>query len=141
MCLFGSMNTPHLIEGVHVEGQIVYFAVIVGYRAVGVAVEGDKCIDKIPHFFIGSMEDMRTVLVYIDTFRLLTINISAELRTFVNNETGLTCLVGFVGKGCSEQTRANYEIIVFHYNKLSISPLKKSSSGIALPPTTNECCG
>ena len=37
-------NAPHLIKGVHIEGQVVDLAVVVCHRAVGVAVELCKLV-------------------------------------------------------------------------------------------------
>ena len=49
LCLGGGHHTPHLVEGVHVEGQIVDLAMVVGHRAVGVAVELRKLVHILPH--------------------------------------------------------------------------------------------
>lgn len=80
----------------YVERKIVQLAVIVGYRAIGVTVEGHKGIDKIPDLFVGSMVDVCAVFMDVDTFRLITIDNSAQMRTLVNNKAAFAsrlCLV------------------------------------------------
>ena len=87
---------------------------VIGYRAVGVAVEGNERVDKIPHGFVVGVEDVRTVLVHVDAFDVLARDVAAEVRTFVNDKARLTGLLGSVGKGRSEETRTNYEVVVMH---------------------------
>ena len=59
------------------------------------------------------MEDMRAILVHMNAFHILTIDITAKLRPFVDDEAPLTHLVGEIGKGRTEETRADNQIIVF----------------------------
>lgn len=45
-------DAPHFGEGVHVEREVVEFAVIVGDGGVDVVVEGDELIDVVPDFAV-----------------------------------------------------------------------------------------
>ena len=79
----------------------------IGNRAVGVTVEGHKRVDKIPDIFIRGMEDVCAVFMDVDA-----LDVSAQMRTLVNNKAALTGLLRLVCKCCSEETGADYQIIV-----------------------------
>ena len=113
LCLLGCGDAPHLVEGVHVEGQVVELALVVGYGGVGVAVELDDGVHEVPYLLVGGVEDMGTVFVDVDTFDVLAIDVTAEVGAFVYDEAGLACLTGFVGEGGAEEAGAYYQIIVF----------------------------
>ena len=113
MRLFGCGDAPHLVEGVHVEGQVVELALVVGHGGVGVAVELDDGVHEVPHLFVGGVEDMSTVFVDVNAFDTLAIDVTAEVRAFVYDEAGLACLTGFVGEGGAKEAGAYYQIIVF----------------------------
>lgn len=48
----GGDNAPQLAERVHIERQIVQFALVVCNRRVYIVVEFGKSIDEIPHFLV-----------------------------------------------------------------------------------------
>lgn len=50
--LLRSDDTPHTVEGVHIEREVVEFAFVVGYRTVSISVEGDDGIDEVPYLFV-----------------------------------------------------------------------------------------
>ena len=114
LCLLGGGYSPHLIEGVHVEGEVVELALVVGHGGVGVAVELNDGVHEVPHLLDGGVEDMGTVLVDVNAFDVLAIDIAAEMGAFVYDEAGLACLTGFVGEGSAEEAGAYYQIIVIH---------------------------
>ena len=114
-CFCRCGDTPHLIEGVHVERKIVEFSPIVGYRTVGISVELDDGIHKVPHLLVGGMEDVCTILVHIDSLDVFAINIASHMRALVNDQTFLACLSGEMGKcGTVEAGTDNEEIVLFH---------------------------
>ena len=119
--LDGCQHAPHLIEGVHVEGQVILFSFVVGNGRIGITVELDHGVDKLPHLPVVSVEDMGTVLVYVDAFYLLAIDIAAQMRTLIYHQTSLASLFCPVCKSGSKETRSYYQIIVFSHNfQLSI---------------------
>ena len=77
--LGGGHNAPHLVEGVHVEGQVVDLAVVVGHRAVGVAVELCKLVHILPHSLVVGVEDMGTVAVDIDALHALGVDVARDV--------------------------------------------------------------
>ena len=85
MCLLGGGYSPHLIEGVHVEGQVVELALVVGHGGVGVAVELDDGVNEVPHLLVGGVEDMGSVFVDVNAFDILAIDIAAQVGAFVND--------------------------------------------------------
>lgn len=91
-------NTPHLVEGVHVERQVVKFPLVVGDGAVRVAVEFYDGIHEVPHPLVAGMEDVRTVLVYVDSLDVFAIDVTAQLRALVDDEAFLARLVGAICK-------------------------------------------
>ena len=119
--LLGGGDAPHLVEGVHVEGQVVELALVVGHGGVGVAVKLNDGVHEIPHSLVGGVEDMGTILVDVNAFDVLAIDIAAEMGAFVDNEAGLACLTGFVGEGGAKEAGTNNKIIVFHENRINYS--------------------
>ena len=53
---------------------------IISDRAIGIAIEWDKLVYKIPYLFIICMKNVGTIFVYIDTFHILAIYISTQMR-------------------------------------------------------------
>ena len=99
--LFRCHNAPHLVEGVHIEGQRVEFALIVRNRRVGKTVELCKLRDVIPNIFIIGMENVGTVLVHVDALDVLGVNIARNVRALVYNENAFAMSLGFVGEDCT----------------------------------------
>ena len=111
--LGGSFHAPHLIEGVHVEGEIVETSVgSLRHRAVGIAVERHDGIDEVPHPAVGSVEDVGAILMHVYTFDFLAIDISASVRTLVNHEASPALFAGEMSESGAIQSRANYEVVV-----------------------------
>lgn len=110
--LSGCGDAPHLVKGVHVEGQVVEPPLVVSHGAVGVAVEGGDAVHEVPHPLIAGVEDVCAVLVHVNVLHLQTMDIAAEVRPTVDHQTPLACLAGQMGKGGTEQARANDEIVV-----------------------------
>lgn len=115
-CLFGSDDAPHLVERIHIKRKIEEAALIVGNGRIGIAVERREASDKAPHLLVGSMEDMRTILVYVDIVYAFAMNISTSVLALVNHEATFPTLVHEMGKGGSKKAGAHDEIVVrcFH---------------------------
>ena len=107
-------DTPHLVERVHVERQGVQFALVVGHGGVREAIKLGKLCNIIPNLFIIGMEDMSTILMNIDPFNILSINISRNIRSLVNNKHLFTMCLSFMSKYSTIQARSHYQIIVLH---------------------------
>ena len=76
-------------------------SLIVGNRRIDVIVKLCKLIDIIPDLFIGCMEDVSSILVDIDSFNRLAIDIPTNVFSFINHLHFLATFVGFVGKDCT----------------------------------------
>ena len=82
--LFRSYHAPHLIKGVHIERQAIQFTLIIGNWTVGEPVELSKLRDIFPDLCVVSVEDMCAVDMNIDTFHVLGVDISRDVRTFIH---------------------------------------------------------
>ena len=60
------------------------------------------------------MKNMSAVLVDVYALDVLSIDVAGDVRAFIYNEDTLTVGLGLVGENSTEQTRTNYQIIVFH---------------------------
>ena len=85
-------DAPQLGEGVHIEGKVVQFTFVIGYRRVDIVVELDELVDIIPHSFVVGMEDMGAVLVHVDAVKLFTVDIAADMAAALQNEAAFASL-------------------------------------------------
>ena len=75
--LCGSRHSPHLVERIHVERQVVQPSVgSLRHRRVGVTVKWHYRVDEIPHLAVGRVEDMCAILMHVNSLYLLAIEIS-----------------------------------------------------------------
>ena len=81
--LIGSPHTPHLVERVHVERQVIEQPFVVCHRRQREAVELYETIHELPHQLIRSMKDMRPILVHVDTLHALAIYIATQMGTLI----------------------------------------------------------
>ena len=114
---------PHAVEGIHVEWQIIKFTLIACHTTVGVAVELNDRVYKVPHFLVTGVEDVCTILVHIDALDVLTIYIATDMWAFVDHKHLFAGLFSFVRESSSVKTGANYEIIVMGHIYLFFSLL------------------
>lgn len=85
--LCGSRHSPHLVERIHVERQVVQPSVgSLRHRRVGVTVKWHYRVDEIPHLAVGRVEDMCAILMHVNSLYLLAIEISPNMRTLVDNQ-------------------------------------------------------
>ena len=107
-------NAPHLVEGIHIKRQRIQFTLIISDRRICKSVELGKLGDVVPDFFIVGMEDMRTVLMDIDTLNILCVNIASNVGTLIYNQNRFSMRFSFMCKNGTIQAGANYQIIVHH---------------------------
>jgi hypothetical protein len=120
LTLFGNLSlglsrgqdAPHLIEGVHIEGQVILLAFVIGYRGIGITVELDNGIGKVPDLLVGGMEDMGAILMDIDTLDVLTIDITTQMVALVDDQTLLAVKTGHAGKSGTIDAGSNNQIVV-----------------------------
>ena len=112
LCLLRSGDSPHLVKGVHVEGQIVELALIVGQRGVGIPVAGSQPVDKIPYFPVGSVEDMRPILMHLYACHGSAMDVSPCVRPPLHHQAALAPAVHQMRKGGTHQSGTHNEIVV-----------------------------
>lgn len=123
LCLGRSAHAPQLVEGVHVEGQVIELALIAGQGGVDKVVELGKLVDILPHLAVGGVEYVGAVLVYPYIVDELAVEVATCVLAFVNDEATFAGFGGLVGKHGAKEAAANYEIIVhteLGYGGLSI---------------------
>ena len=64
---------------------------------------------------------MGTVLVHLDSFHFLCVNITADMITLVDHQAGLAFLGGFMGKYSSKKSGSYDQIIIFLHLVLPLS--------------------
>ena len=126
-CLLRRDDAPHLIKGIHVEGQRIQFTPIVGNRRVRKAVELGKPGDIVPDLFVVGVEDVRTILMDVDTLDVLGINVARNVGALIHDQHGFAVDLGLMGEDGTVQTGADYQIIIFHITGV---PLFKSHRDI-----------
>lgn len=104
-----------MVEGVHVEGQIIEFAVVVGNGTVGISVERYKAVHEVPYLFVVSMENVCTILMNVYAFHIFAIDVTTQVRAFIYHKAFLSLLRGLLREGGTKEARAYYEIIVFNH--------------------------
>ena len=102
-----------------VERFFPYFAFVVGDGRIGIAVEFDDIIHKLPDLLVRSVENMCTVLMYIDALNVLTIDISTQMIALIDDQTTLTLPMSHARKRSTIYTGSNDQIIIlFIHNSL-----------------------
>ena len=77
---------------------------------------GDVYKRQLPYPPVTGMKDMRPVLMHVDAIHGLRIDITANVRTFVYNQTFISFLMKEVGHCGSKETRTDDKVVVLiHY--------------------------
>ena len=92
---------------------------VVGHRAVGIAVELCKLVHILPHSLVVGVENMGTVAVDMDALHALGVDVARNVVPLINDEAALACLFGLMGKHRAVQARAHDEIIILLHGLLS----------------------
>ena len=110
-------DTPHFIEGIHIEGQRIQLTVVIRYGGIGEAVEIRKLSYIIPDAGIAGMKNMSAIPMHMYPFDFFCIDIACHLRPAVNHQHALACLMRPLCKYSAEKPGANDQIIIlFHYS-------------------------
>ena len=83
-------------------------------------IEFRKLLYILPNLSIGCVENMCTVLVYLNSQLFLCINITCYMISFVNNQADFPLLLHLMGKNGTEQSRPHNQIIVMHDGLLTL---------------------
>ena len=126
-CLLRCDDAPHFIKGIHVEGQRIQLTLIVGNGRVCKAVELGKPGDIVPDLFVVGVEDVRTILMDVNTLDVLGINVARDVGALIHDQHGFAVGLGLMGEDGTVQTGADYQIIIFHITGV---PLFKSHRDI-----------
>lgn len=95
---------------------------VVGHRAVGVAVELRKLVHILPHGLVVGVEDVGTVAVHIDALHRLGVDVARNVAALVDDKALLAGLLCLVGKHGTIQARTDDQVIIlFHGKNLSLS--------------------
>ena len=116
----GRAHAPHAVEGVHVEGQGIELALVVGHRGIGEAIEAGKARHVIPHPLLVGVEDVRAVAVDVNAFDAAGIDVSGDMLTLVHHEDGLPRLMQPLRGRRAEKPRAHDEIVIAHKDPLPV---------------------
>ena len=108
LCLGRSNHTPDLIEGIHIERQIINFVTVNGNGSIGEAVKICKAIHVGPYCCVACVKNMGAIAMNIDTSYTFGKNITGDMIPFVYNQTFFSSFTGFMGKNGAEKSRANY---------------------------------
>ena len=73
------------------------------------------------------MEDVRTILMDVDTLDVLGINVARNVGALIHDQHGFAVRLGLMGEDGTVQTGADYQIIIFHITGV---PLFKSHRDI-----------
>ena len=60
------------------------------------------------------MEDVRSILMNLDSFHFFRKNVASYMRPSVNHQDFPARLIRFIGKYCAKQPRSYYQIVVLH---------------------------
>ena len=59
------------------------------------------------------MEDVGTILMYVDALYVFAIDIATEMWSLIYHQTSFSLFMSQMGECGSEESGANYEIIIF----------------------------
>ena len=103
---------PYFCERVHVERQVVEVILVVDDGAVRVAVELGEAAHIVPDFLVVGMEDVRAVLVHVDSALLVSVYVPRDVAAPFDHEALLPAGGQKVCERRVEQPRAHEKIVV-----------------------------
>ena len=109
---------PYFCERVHVERQVVEVVLVVDDGAVRVAVEVRKAAHIVPDFLVVGMEDVRAVLVHVDSALLVSVDVPRDVSAPLDHEALLPAGCQQVRERRVEQPRAHEKIVVMGMRNL-----------------------
>ena len=75
-------------------------------------VKFSKLIYILPYLSIICMKNMSSILMYLNAFHCLRINISCNIRSLIDHQNRLSCCLRLMSKNCSIQSCTYYQIII-----------------------------
>ena len=87
-------QTPELVEGVHIEGQVVDFPMIISDWGIDILVEFRKLVDVIPNRLVVSMENVGAKFVDLNARDFFRIDIARQVVALLNNQDALAFQIG-----------------------------------------------
>ena len=112
--LLGRANAPELIEGVHVEGQVIQLSLIIGNGAVGIAVHVNEAMHIPPQGIIVSVENMRPILMDVDAVHQPGIHVAAHMRALFQHQTAFARVQQLAGDGRPGEAGADDQVGIRH---------------------------
>ena len=100
---FWRHHTPELVEGVHIEGQVVDFPMIISDWGIDILVEFRKLVDVIPNGLVVSMENVGAKFMDLNARDFFRIDIARHVVALLNNQDALAFFGNFVGKGSAKE--------------------------------------
>ena len=134
LCLLGSNDAPERMEGIHIEGQMIEPAAIVGERAVDVGHKLPIGVDVLPHLSVRGMKDVRAVAVHRDAAVVLRIAVAADVGAAVDDEALFAPLDRLGGEHRPEQPRTDDEKVVWSHSPNFTCLHKKRYAAVATFP-------
>ena len=120
-----------LVDQAQPHGELVRRAVVHGKDAVLVVREIGEAVDVLPHALVGSVEQVRTVLVHLDAgFRLVfAVGVAADVAALFHHQDAFAQLARrLLGHGEAEETRSNNYEVVCHAAHFRTVAYRRSSA-------------
>ena len=113
-------HTPHLIKGIHVEGQRIELALVIGHGGVGEPVEGGELVDVVPDLGVVGVEDVSAVDVDVDALHLFGVDVAGDVGALVDDQNLLAGVSGGAGAHSTVQAGADDQIIIMRHREISL---------------------
>ena len=94
-------------------------------------------IDKVPHLFVRSMENVCAVFMYVYSFDVFTIYVASQMVALVDNKTSLALFCQFVSHHGSVESGTNNKIVVFSFFHVAYCLMRFSSESSYLSLVKN----
>ena len=85
---------------------------IICYRGVCETVEFRKLVDIFPDFAVVCMENVGSVLMYMDPFHILCVHVSGDVWSLVDYEYRFSVLLCLVGEYSAVEAGTDYKIVI-----------------------------
>ena len=138
--LLRSADPPHFAEGIHIKRQVVDLISVSGDGTVDILIEFRELLDILPDFLVGSVEDMRSVAVHMDTVSFFCINIAGDVAASVDHSARYTFILHFPCKNGAEKSRAYNKPAIMHLLSLSLQYSQNGAVSQGLPNESVRPC-
>lgn len=110
--LLCSSHAPQLMEGVHIEGEVIEFTLEIGEWRVYKRNKLNNRVYPLPHPLIRGVEDMRTVVMDRHAINILAIEVAANMVSAVDDLDPFTRLNSTPSHHGAEKARADDKVVV-----------------------------